>query len=253
MCEIRLLRADEIDVRAQQVKENGAVLLLYKDARCDMAILDETFGMLGWQRRHEFKDGNNYCTVSVWNSELAQWITKEDVGTESNTDKEKGQASDAFKRACFNIGIGRELYTAPFIWVNLAANEVFKDAKTGRCSIKGVKFAVSHIEYDDKRAISALEIVDGKGNVRFSTQRSIITPAQPEQKKKILTRDMFADEAFSIKVCEWIDKNNHKAQQNGERFSIHSLLDQHYNLDNEMKAYIAGLYLEYKQLPNDEQ
>ena len=111
MCEIRLLEPSDIEVRAQQVNAKGAVLLLYKNARVDMAILDEKFGMLGWQREHFFKDGKNYCRVSIWDDQNKQWVTKEDIGTESNTEKEKGEASDAFKRACVNIGIGRELYT----------------------------------------------------------------------------------------------------------------------------------------------
>lgn len=111
----RDLRADEIEVRVAQAKQNGVSLLLYKDARVDMNVLDETFGPLGWQRRHT-RDNQN-CIVSVWDEEKKQWIEKEDTGTESNTEKEKGLASDSFKRACFNVGIGRELYTAPFIWI----------------------------------------------------------------------------------------------------------------------------------------
>ena len=109
----RTLRADEIDCRIAQIKENGLCLLLYKDARCDQNILDETVGPMNWQRQHT-RDNRN-CIVSIWDSEKQQWISKEDTGTESNTEKEKGLASDSFKRACVNWGIGRELYTAPFI------------------------------------------------------------------------------------------------------------------------------------------
>lgn len=115
MLQFRDLRADEIDVRVAQAKQNGVSLLLYKDARVDMNILDETFGPFGWQRRHT-RDNQN-CIVSIWDESKKQWIEKEDTGTESNTEKEKGLASDSFKRACFNVGIGRELYTAPFIWI----------------------------------------------------------------------------------------------------------------------------------------
>lgn len=259
MCEIRLLRADEIDVRAQQVKDKGAVLLLYKDARCDMAILDETFGMMYWQRRHEFKDGNNYCTVSVWNKDLNQWITKEDVGTESNVDKEKGQASDAFKRACFNIGIGRELYTAPFIWVNLTSDEVSKDTRTGRYSIQGVKFHVGHIEYTDKRAISELEIVDDKGNVRFryrspaasaegSAKQQAKQPQQtPETKKKTFLRSSFDDAQYIDRILDWVWQNESKAAGNGKTFSLHGLIERHFNIDKEDINLLARIYDEYKK------
>jgi hypothetical protein len=111
----RDLRADEIECRVAQAKENGVSLLLYKDARCDQNILDETVGAMNWQRCHTRDNAN--CIVSLWDKEKQQWISKEDTGTESYTEKEKGLASDSFKRACFNWGIGRELYTAPFIWI----------------------------------------------------------------------------------------------------------------------------------------
>ena len=111
----RDLRADEIECRVAQAKESGVSILLYKDARCDQNILDETVGPMNWQRYHNRENAN--CVVSIWDNDKQQWIGKEDTGTESNTEKEKGLASDSFKRACFNWGIGRELYTAPFIWI----------------------------------------------------------------------------------------------------------------------------------------
>jgi hypothetical protein len=114
--EFRDLRADEIEVRVSQATEKGVALLLYKDARVDQNILDKTVGAMNWQRHHTRENAN--CIVSIWDEKKQQWISKEDTGTESNTEKEKGLASDSFKRACFNWGIGRELYTAPRIWVN---------------------------------------------------------------------------------------------------------------------------------------
>lgn len=117
MKEFRSLTEKDIECRISTVSENGCSLLLYKDARCDMRILDETVGAENWQRTHELINGNLFCNVSIFDADKNQWITKQDVGTESYTEKEKGQASDAFKRACFNWGIGRELYTAPFIWI----------------------------------------------------------------------------------------------------------------------------------------
>lgn len=115
--EFRALRADEIECRISTINEKGLSLLLYKDARVDMRLLDETVGSMNWKRSHQVIDGNLYCTIEVWDADKEQWISKQDVGTESYTEKEKGQASDSFKRAGFNFGIGRELYTAPFIWV----------------------------------------------------------------------------------------------------------------------------------------
>lgn len=176
MCNIfRTLRADEIDVRVQQVKKNGAgnvyaQLLLYKDARVDMTLLDEEFGILGWQREHSFKDGKNYCKVSVFDKEHNVWVVKEDIGTPSNTEADKGQASDAFKRACVNLGIGRELYTSPKLVVELGDKEYYatKDGKGNdvyRASTF-ISFAVSAIDYDERRNIVAIEIVDNNGRTR---------------------------------------------------------------------------------------
>jgi hypothetical protein len=154
----RKLKASEIDVRVQSVKEGkGAVLLLYKDARCDMNILDETVGAFNWKREHT-RDNAMLCIVSIWDTEKSQWITKEDTGTESNTEAAKGLASDSFKRACFNWGIGRELYTSPFIWVN-ATNFNKYD-----------KFIVEKIVYDDE-GISALSIKNGEGKRVFVWQK----------------------------------------------------------------------------------
>lgn len=144
--EFRTLTEKDIDVRVAMVKENGISLLLYKDARVDMDILDETVGPTNWKREHQFKDGKLYCTVSIWDSEKQQWVGKEDVGTESNTEQEKGQASDSFKRACFNWGIGRELYTAPFIWIT-----------PEYCNIKEVK---GRLVCNDKFTIEKIEVKD---------------------------------------------------------------------------------------------
>lgn len=163
---IRNLRADEIECRVQQVKSNGCALLLYKDARCDMKILDETFGIFGWQRKHEIVNGNLFCTVSIWDKENKMWIDKQDVGTESNTEKEKGQASDAFKRACFNIGIGRELYSTPFIWINLNTDERKENNGKFALDLK-VKFKVSEIKYTDEKEIETLIITDQNNKQRF--------------------------------------------------------------------------------------
>lgn len=160
---IRLLKANEIEARVQVVRDKGFSLLLYKDARVDMSILDETFGIFGWKRRHEIIGDRLYCTISIYDKENGMWIDKQDVGTESYTEKEKGQASDSFKRAAFNVGIGRELYTAPFIWIN---NDGDVENRNGKLSVK-TRFEVSEIGYNKNREISHLVIVDNKGTVRY--------------------------------------------------------------------------------------
>lgn len=161
MKEIRLLSAQDIECRAQQVAKDFSwcSLLLYKNARVDMQILDETFGRFGWKRSHELINGRLYCTVSIYDDEKGQWVSKQDVGVESNTEAEKGQASDAFKRACFNVGIGRELYTAPKIFISLTKDDV----KNSRLS---TRFEVRAIEYTNNQ-ISYLQIVDNKGILRY--------------------------------------------------------------------------------------
>lgn len=159
--QIRTLRADEIEVRVQQVKKNGCILFPYKDARCDMKILDETYTPFGWKRSHEEVNGNVYCTVSIKNE--GEWISKSDAGVGGNTEKEKAEASDSFKRACVNWGIGRELYSAPFIWVPLEENETVD----GKKLVYGLDFSVKEVSYNNDRMITKLIIVDNFGKTRY--------------------------------------------------------------------------------------
>lgn len=162
--EIRLLKAEEIECRAGTVSEKGLSLLLFKDARVDQKILDEAFTPFGWRRTHQSIEGNLYCTVEVWDSTKGQWVAKQDVGVSGYSEKEKSQASDSFKRACFNWGIGRELYTAPFIWIPAQKAEI---CKRGEKYITKSTFKVKSIEYNSQRGISGLVITDGYGNTVF--------------------------------------------------------------------------------------
>ena len=187
MAELRFrdLKADEIDVRIASVKEKGITLLLYKDARCDMNILDETVGAFNWQRTHSRDNAN--CTVSIWDSAKEQWISKEDVGTESNTEAQKGLASDSFKRACFNWGIGRELYTAPFIWVG-----------AGKFNDKYDKFSVAEITITDKK-ITALSIRnDTTGNIVYSFGKSSKGKAAQAKKEVAPVDEPIPDLPFEV-------------------------------------------------------
>lgn len=177
--EFRKLNADEIDVRIGTSKKNdnreivGASYLLYKDARVDMTLLDEEVGSMNWQRKHEFKEGKLYCSVGIYDEDKEQWIWKEDVGTESMSEAEKGQASDSFKRACFNWGIGRELYTAPFIWINALPKE----------DLARVRMSVREIKYDGNE-ISKLIIVDNNGSVRYKYD------ANPKVDNKVISQEL---------------------------------------------------------------
>lgn len=116
----RELHADEIECRVKKVTKSGLVILLYKTARTDMNILDETYGAENWQTDYKEIKGNLYCGIGI-RSDTGEWIWKWNCGIESREDGEgnekKGEASDAFKRAGTLTGIGRSLYTAPFIFV----------------------------------------------------------------------------------------------------------------------------------------
>ncbi len=164
---IRLLRADEIECRVSVIKENGLSLLLYKDARVDQRILDETFGPFGWKRSHQSIEGNLYCTVEIYDEIKKEWVAKQDVGTMSYSEKEKGQASDSFKRACFNWGIGRELYTAPFIWIQGELADIQRKGDKLYCNDR---FKVASIEYNDSREIVSLVIVNKGGDCVYVMQ-----------------------------------------------------------------------------------
>ena len=157
---IRLLKAEEIECRAATVNEKGVALLLYKDARVGQRILDETFGPFGWKRSHQCIGGSLYCTVEAYDSEKGEWVSKQDVGTMGFAEKEKSQASDSFKRACFNWGIGRELYSAPFIWIPASKTSVQKKGEKFFCN---ARFSVRSISYNREREIDGLAIVDEKG------------------------------------------------------------------------------------------
>lgn len=196
---IRLLRADEIECRIGTVSEKGISLLLYKDARADMKILDEVFGSMNWQRKHEVIGGSLYCTVSVWDAGKEQWISKMDVGTESHTEKEKGQASDSFKRACVCLGIGRELYTAPFIWISSDKVRIEK-RQDGKFYTQD-KFIVSDISYNEEnRVITGLVIVNRDGNNVYELKaRKSTVSDQPEVRGTGMPAEGLGEKAAAIR------------------------------------------------------
>ena len=166
MVKFRPLRADEVDLRVDRYTSRGAVLLCYKDARCDMRILDETVGPENWQREHYECKGNRFCRVGIKTDD--GWAWKADCGTESYTEKEKGESSDSFKRACFNWGIGRELYTKINIVVPMKtqknANGKYEPADSND---KFARFTVAEMEVNGEQ-ITYLTVADKNGNIVFS-------------------------------------------------------------------------------------
>ena len=175
---MRKLKADEIECRVAQVTAKGCTLLLYKTARTDATILTEVYGEQ-WQNDFKVIDGKMYGGIGVWNKELNQWIWRWDCGTESNTEAEKGQASDCFKRAGFKFLIGQELYKAPFIFIQC---ETVKNGNRYELVNKYVKYQVTEIGYADDGGINKLTIVDDKGNVVFELGKIVNLPKKPKKK-----------------------------------------------------------------------
>lgn len=241
----RLLKAEEIECRVGTIKGNGLTLLLYKDARTDMRILNETYGNGYWQRTHEVINGNLFCNIEVWNDKINQWVKKQDVGIESRADgtgnEKKGEASDSFKRAGFNFGIGVELYTSPFIWIqpradmkpyntkdlnNEPANEFYL-YKQNAYTTKTV-FKVSKIGYNDNREINKLEIVDNKGNVRFS-----LVPQ--EEQKQILELMVRINELVAETHTDFEDIRKHYKVESTSKMTLKQLEDCIKNLEEKKR------------------
>lgn len=172
MVKFRDLRADEIECRVQSVKDNGLVLLLYKDARTDMNILDETVGAENWQNRFYEHKGILFCSLGI-NTNYDKpdmpdrWVWKDDAGVESNTEAEKGNASDARKRSGTAWGIGRCLYTSPFIWITADKCNIKEGKNAQGKTVYSCydKFIVEKIKIENKQ-ITALAIWNATKNCR---------------------------------------------------------------------------------------
>lgn len=187
--DIPILTERDIELRVGHITKDlkGCILLAYKDARVDRRIMDKVFGPMNWKREHQLIDGQLFCTVSVWDETKGQWISKQDVGIESQTQAEKGRASDSFKRACFCWGIGVELYDSPFIYIKLEAGEI----SNGRLK-SGLTFSVKKLEYDkDKCEYTKFVVVDNKGNVRFSLKASDVK--KPDKNDKAGEKENIVD------------------------------------------------------------
>lgn len=217
------LTAVDIECRVGTIKEKGCSLLLYKDARCDIRILDETVGALNWKREHFEAFKYLFCRVSIYDEQKEQWTWKEDTGTPSQTEPEKGHASDSFKRACFNWGIGIELYTAPFIWIKLDKNEVATNAKGKFQLTSGTKFFVKEIKYENNR-IANLIISDKAGNKRYSYINGKTTDTLPEE------------EAPEEKVTEAQKKQWQETANDDINLIKQVLKENHYNNSKEVPA-----------------
>ena len=203
---MRKLRADEIECRVAQVSSKGCSLLLYKTARVDRAILDEEFGARNWQNDFKVIDGKMYGGIAVRDELCPGWVWKWDCGTESNTEAEKGQASDCFKRAGFKWGIGVELYTAPFIWIN---TETKQEGNRWKLTNPFVKYSVKSIEYNND-TISNLEIVDDKGNTVYSMGKKVTKTTHKIEEKVVEPIETIKTDSSVLIATELRASNNMK-------------------------------------------
>ncbi len=201
----------EIDFRVQSV--NGgwyATILAYKDARVDMNRLDEVVWPLNWKREHT-RDNKN-CIVSIWDNEKNHWVSKEDTGTESNTEAEKWLASDSFKRACFNWGIGRELYDYPVIQVKLKDKEWDKATKKTTWDFK-LKSWTWESWYQEWILIK-LVATDETWEKRFSFSRWV-----PTWDKDKYTKKDFEELATSFNEW-WLELARQHIKEQQEKFEV---------------------------------
>ena len=221
------LQADEIDFRIQSINKGGyATILAYKDARADMKRLDEVFTLFGWQKKYDLINGNLFCSVGIYNTETKEWIWKQDVGTESMTEKEKGQASDAFKRACFNLGIGRELYEYPIIQVKLKSDEwdlgkdnQGKDRAYATWNLKLRDWTWTS-EFNSEGELISLRAVDNNLDVRYTypeeTKREAPKAVKKEEPKE-KAKSQMTDVLFA-KVLARINDGDKTALDNAKKY-----------------------------------
>lgn len=184
MSDIKLntpLTAKEIDFRVQSINKGGyATILAYKDARVDMNRLDAVYGVGYWQRKHDLINGKEFCSIGVWNKELGQWVWLQDCGTKSNTEAAKGETSDSFKRAGFNLGIGRELYDYPIIQIKLNGDEFTVDNNKAKATWNlKLKEWMWATEFNDGGELVAIAAKDQNNKVRYKSGE--FTKAEQEQ------------------------------------------------------------------------
>ena len=166
----RDLTPADVECRVAMARANGVSLLIYKDARVDQSILDEAVGQLNWKKSYREVKGNLFCTIEIWDSDKSAWVAKEDCGVESNTEKEKGEASDAQKRAGFAWGIGRELYSAPFIWVSNKDCTIEEKSK-GNYACRD-HFSVSLMEVENKKIVNLQIVNDNTGAIVYQMKKT---------------------------------------------------------------------------------
>lgn len=171
----RALKAEEIEVRVQSVKNGKANMLLYIDSRAVTKLLDETVGPMNWQTEFYEVNGQTIGKLGIWDSEKQQWIWKSDTGTESNIEAVKGLISDVYKRMLSRWGVV-ELYSSPKILLD--------DDGYGNTG-----YRVSEILYDGERNITHLVLVNrfGKEVFRWDEGQRPQVPQRPQAPQNVQT------------------------------------------------------------------
>jgi len=242
--EFRLLKADEIEVKIKKITAKGVTVLLYKTARTDMQLLDETVGNMYWETDYKVVKDNLYCGIGIYDKEREQFVWKWDCGTESRQDGEgnekKGEASDAFKRAGFKWGIGRELYTAP----KMIFLKVETETKNGKYHLKNnfQTFTVKEITYENNE-IKKLIIVDNKGAILYGDKKqakaSVKTIDADLQTMGIKAIDVA--HYFEVALNELTDEMKQMAiKQKSKEISKHEL-DEYRDKQKELREFKKGL------------
>lgn len=142
--DFRTLKADEIEVRPQSIKNGKATMLLYIDSRAVVSLLNETVGNMNWQSEFYQVGEQTIGKIGIYDEDRDIWVWKSDVGSESNVEAEKGKISDTYKRVLSRFGV-QELYSAPRITID--------DDGYGNSGYK-----VLEISYDTNRNITHLVI-----------------------------------------------------------------------------------------------
>ena len=222
MEKFRLLRSDEIDVRVGNISEKGVSLLLYLNARCAMDLLDERFKG-NWQRTHQLIGDWLFCTISVWDEDKKQWISKQDVGVSGFSEVEKSASSDSFKRAAVNVGIGRELYSAPHIWISSDLCNIQRRGERYACYDK---FSVKEISYSEDRVITGLTIVNeniGKEVFKYTFQKKDKKPEKWNSRDKEKT-DIISEEQIKALESE-LERTGVTMEEVASRYRISNCIE----------------------------
>lgn len=235
------LAITDIDFRVQSINNNGlACLISYKDARVDMNRLDAVCGGM-WQNKYELIDGNLHCGIGIKFGD--EWVWRFDVGTESNTEKIKGEASDAFKRAATRWGIGRELYNHPRIFVQLLQHEFTPgNAQYKAKATFGLKLDQWHweVDYDDNLQVTRMAAFDERGNQRYFYGAQQPTPQQapaaPVQQQQAAAKpELLITDTQGNYTVQW--SNLYKAIEKGTVTTI-AQIEQHYTLSKEVRQHL---------------